>query len=232
MSCRFSTMVTLVPSAANIDAYSTPITPAPTTTIDAGIDWRSRMPSESSTRCSSNSTPSGRAGLVPVAMTMYSPLTVVRSPRERSSTRRVCSSRNRPSAGDQIDPVAHQLVAHRFGLFADDVAGSRQQVGRCDLVLDPIARAVELALVHPGQVQNRLAQRLRRDGAGIDADAAEHRPLLDDRDRFAQLGRRDRGLLAARARADDDHVVFEYRTHELTSTPVRCGRASKTATCT
>ena len=45
------------------------ITPAPTTTIDDGSDFRSRMPSESSTRCSSNSTPEGRAGRVPVAMT-------------------------------------------------------------------------------------------------------------------------------------------------------------------
>ncbi len=67
---RFSTTVTLVPSAANIDAYSMPITPAPTTTIEAGIALRSRMPSESSTRSSSNSTPAGRAGLVPVAITM------------------------------------------------------------------------------------------------------------------------------------------------------------------
>ena len=33
---RFSTTVTLVPSAANIDAYSMPMTPAPTTTIDCG----------------------------------------------------------------------------------------------------------------------------------------------------------------------------------------------------
>ncbi len=45
-----------------------PITPAPTTTIDDGMVLRSRMPSESSTRFSSNSTPAGRAGLVPVAM--------------------------------------------------------------------------------------------------------------------------------------------------------------------
>ncbi len=50
MLSRFSTTVTLVPSAANIEAYSMPITPAPTTTIDVGSDFRSRMPSESSTR--------------------------------------------------------------------------------------------------------------------------------------------------------------------------------------
>ena len=70
MLSRFSTTVTLVPSAANMEAYSMPITPAPTTTIVAGSDFRSRMPSESSTRSSSNSTPVGRAGLVPVAITM------------------------------------------------------------------------------------------------------------------------------------------------------------------
>ena len=69
MSSRFSTTVTLVPNAANIEAYSMPITPAPTTTIEAGSVLRSRIPSESSTRSSSNSTPDGRAGLVPVAMT-------------------------------------------------------------------------------------------------------------------------------------------------------------------
>ena len=66
---RFSTTVTLVPSAANIEAYSMPMTPAPTTTIEVGMFFRSRMPSESSTRFSSNSIPAGRAGLVPVAMT-------------------------------------------------------------------------------------------------------------------------------------------------------------------
>ena len=47
---RRSTTVTRVPSAANIDAYSTPITPAPTTTIDAGTASRPRMPSESTIR--------------------------------------------------------------------------------------------------------------------------------------------------------------------------------------
>ena len=73
-----------------------PITPAPTTTIEAGSDLRSRIPSESSTRSSSNSTPDGRAGVVPVAMTMYSPLMVVVSRREGSSTAMVCGSTNRP----------------------------------------------------------------------------------------------------------------------------------------
>ena len=54
------------------------------------------MPSESSTRSSSNSTPAGRAGLVPVAITMKRPLTCMWSPRVGSSTATVCSSMNRP----------------------------------------------------------------------------------------------------------------------------------------
>ena len=70
MEGRFSTTVTLVPRAAKIEAYSMPMTPAPTTTIEDGTFVSPRMPSESSTRCSSNSIPAGRAGLVPVAMTI------------------------------------------------------------------------------------------------------------------------------------------------------------------
>ena len=78
---RFSTTVTRVPSAANIEAYSMPITPAPTTTIELGTCWIRSTPSESRTRSSSNSTCDGRAGRVPVAMTMFSAVTVLWSPR-------------------------------------------------------------------------------------------------------------------------------------------------------
>ncbi len=69
---RRSTTVTLVPSAANIEAYSMPITPAPTTTIDDGTLSRPRIWSESTMVAPSNSTVSGRAGLVPTAMTIFS----------------------------------------------------------------------------------------------------------------------------------------------------------------
>ena len=66
---RLSTTVTLVPSAPNIDAYSTPITPAPTTIIERGTRCSSlSRPSESMTVLSSNWTEDGRAGRVPQAM--------------------------------------------------------------------------------------------------------------------------------------------------------------------
>ena len=92
---RRSTTVTRVPSAANIEAYSMPITPAPTTTMLAGICSIARMPSESTTRRSSNSTCGGRAGRVPVATTILAAVTVWCSPRRSPTTSTACSSTNR-----------------------------------------------------------------------------------------------------------------------------------------
>ncbi len=83
---RFSTSVTCTPSAAAIEAYSRPITPPPITVIVAGRRRSRRMPSESSTVRSSNSTPAGRAGVVPTAITKRS------AESERSPTRSVCGS--------------------------------------------------------------------------------------------------------------------------------------------
>ena len=79
-SRRVSTTVTFVPTAANIDAYSMPITPAPTTTSVCGICLRLRMPSESRIDSSSNSMLGGRTGRLPVAITMRSASTTWRRP--------------------------------------------------------------------------------------------------------------------------------------------------------
>jgi hypothetical protein len=114
-------------------------------------------------------------------------------------------------------------LRHHVDLAAD-VLGARQQVGDGDLFLDPVAGAVQLALAHAGQVEHRLAQRLGRDGAGVDADAAEHVAALDDRDRLAELGRRDRGLLAAGTGTDDDEVVARLRAGEIPRTRHRRSR--------
>ncbi len=72
---RASTTVTRVPSAANIEAYSMPITPAPTTTIVCGTASRFSTPSESTTRLPSNAISGGRAGRVPTPMTIFSAVT-------------------------------------------------------------------------------------------------------------------------------------------------------------
>ena len=92
---RCSTTVTLVPRAANMDAYSIPITPAPATTIERGTACRWTIPSESMTVRSSNSTLAGRAGRVPVAITILSALARRTRP-SPPSTSTVCWSRKRP----------------------------------------------------------------------------------------------------------------------------------------
>ena len=79
-SRRESMTVTLVPTAANIDAYSMPITPAPTTTSDCGMCARLRMPSESMIDSSSNSIAAGGAGRLPVAITIAPASTTCRRP--------------------------------------------------------------------------------------------------------------------------------------------------------
>ena len=92
---RCSTTVTLVPSAANMEAYSIPITPAPATTIERGTVCRWTIPSESMTVRSSNSTLGGRAGRVPVAITILS--AVARRTRPSPlSTSTVCGSMKLP----------------------------------------------------------------------------------------------------------------------------------------
>ena len=64
-----------------------PITPAPTTTIERGTCSRLMMPSESMIVLSSKATLDGRAGLVPVAMTILSAVILrIRPPPSSIST--------------------------------------------------------------------------------------------------------------------------------------------------
>ena len=114
---RRSTTVTLVPSAANIEAYSMPITPAPTTTMLRGTACRLMTPSESTIVRSSKSTLSGRAGRVPAAMMILSAVTLVSRPVAAVDPDRVRVGEP-AGAGDHRDVVAGQLVADDVGLPA------------------------------------------------------------------------------------------------------------------
>ena len=96
------------------------------------------MPSESMIVRSSKSTLAGRAGRVPVAMTILSAVTLVSRPAPPSTADRVRVDEP-AGAGEHRDPVAGQLVADDVDLPADHVLGAGGQVGDGDLVLDPVA---------------------------------------------------------------------------------------------
>ena len=135
---RCSTTVTLVPSAANIEAYSMPITPAPTTTIDRGTCSRCWMPSESMTVRSSNATLAGRAGRVPVAMTMFSARDRPDPAGAVVDLQRCAGRRTGAVPVQDRDPVAGQLAADDVDLAADHVLG-RGPPGRA-MVISSLTR--------------------------------------------------------------------------------------------
>ena len=231
MLSRFSTTVTLVPSAANIEAYSMPITPAPTTTIVVGqrLQVEDAVGVEHAVVVELDAGRAGRLG----AGGDHDVFTADRCALAAGGFLDQHGVRVDEAAValDEVDAVAHELRPDDVLLLADHVAGAREQVGGGDLLLDAVARAVQLALAHAGEVDDGLAQRLRRDGPGVHADPAEHAAAFDDRHRLAELCRRDRGLLAARTRADDDEVVLQHGTHGKRSTPVtRISHADRQST--
>ncbi len=124
-------------------------------------------------------------------------------------------------AVQQLDPVAVELAADDLGLAADDVRRPGEQVLDGDVLLDPVVLAVEVTHVHAGQVEDGLAQGLRRDRARVDADAADHVPAFDDGRALAELGRGDGRLLPSRAGAEDEQVVVGIG-HERSVAEPRC----------
>ena len=186
---RRSTTVTLVPSAANMDAYSMPMIPG------AHDHHRPRHPLQVDDPVGIHdgalveldaAGPGGPGAGGDHDLVGGGPadpaVAVVDLHRVRVD--------EMPGAGEHRDPVAGQLAADHVDLPADDVLGAGGQVGDGDLVLDPVALPVHLPLVQAGQVQDRLAQGLGRDRAGVEAHAADHVLALDDRHLPARASRR------------------------------------------
>ena len=85
---------TFAPSAANVQAYSQPTAPAPTTAIDSGSRSSSRIVSESYTSGLPNGKTGGRAGDDPVAIKMYSACSRTSAVPAPVFTLTVCGSSN------------------------------------------------------------------------------------------------------------------------------------------
>ena len=208
---RLSTTVTFVPSAPNIDAYSTPITPAPTTVIVRGTRCSSlSRPSESMTVRSSNSTDAGRAGRVPPAMMIRrgaDRLVGVLDPHRV----RVLEA---GLAGQQSDAVAAELLAHDRRLGRHDARRAvHQLLERVLLGLLDAGRVEHVERALGELLQHRLAQGLGGDRPGVDRDAAEALAALGHRHPLAELGGLDGGLLTAGPGTDDEKVELHRPAH-------------------
>ena len=206
---RRSTTVTLVPSAANMEAYSMPITPAPATTIERGTCSRWMMPSESMMVFSSKATLAGRAGLVPDGDD-----DVVRADLPGPAAAVVDLDLVRPGepggAGDDRDAVAGQLAAHHVTFLGDHARGSGGQVRDRDLVLDPVGLPVDLALVDAGEIEDGLAERLGGNRARVQADSAKHVGPFHHGDSPVELRGGDRRPLPARPGTDHQQFIVMH----------------------
>ena len=85
------------------------------------------------------------------------------------------SAARKASAGRRCAPVAHELVCSTSTSWSS-VFCSRWTRSPRDFLLDPVAPAIEAALAPAGEVQHRLAQRLRRDRAGMHRTPPSRRP--------------------------------------------------------
>ena len=107
-----------------------------------------------------------------------------------------------------LHAVAGELVLQHLDLVVERLVQARHQVGGADVLLHPVGAAVEAALAPAGEVEHGLAQRLGRDGAGVDGDPADAAALLDDQNGPADLGGLHGGAAPGGAAADDNHVVI------------------------
>src|SRR5439155_22614333 len=108
-------------------------------------------------------------------------------------------------------------------LLLDHVSRPRREVRDRDLVLEAVVLPVDRALPDPGQVDDRLADRLRRDRPDVDAVPADDLAALDERDLLPELGRLDRSLLPSGPAADHEELVVEAH-------PVALARSRRSAT--
>ena len=204
---RWSTTVTFVPRRPNIDAYSTPITPAPTTVMLRGSRWWRLQQAVGVDHVlvvelhvlrprgvgAGGDDDVGRGDLLGAVLvgdrrSCARPRTAPLPNSSPTRLRRNCSRTTCASA-----PTTRAARSIRNSIACALAPLGVERVG-------DVERA-------PGElVEHRHAQRLGGDRAGVDGDAAEALLALDDGDALAELGGLDGGLLAARARADDEEV--------------------------
>jgi hypothetical protein len=113
-------------------------------------------------------------------------------------------------AVDHIHSIASQLIFDDSDLVRDDVIRTEGEVFDGDRGLQPVAGPIQIPLPKAGEVQHGFTQRLARNRAGINADAAHHNLPLDDADLMAELRSLNGGFLTGWPCADDEKVVMSH----------------------
>ena len=196
---RFSTSVTCMPSAAAIDAYSRPITPPPITVSVRGSSTRCRIPSESSTVRSSNSTPGGRAGTVPTAITIFSPA-ISKLPRAVDAQRVRVGERR--GAVEHAHAVAAQLVCDHVLLVLDHLCVRHS---RSSIAISCLSGTRCRRPTRPGRSAREAARSVFDGTVPVLVETPPTRRARRAR-RACRASRLDGGALTGRPGADRDQV--------------------------
>ncbi len=175
---RVSTRVTGTSSALKIVAYSMPMTPAPTT-VEAARHPRAgdhRVAVENVFVVERNvRRPIGRG-----ADRNQDPLGGVDMlVAGRAGDRQLVRVEEFGGTDEGADAVALELMLQHLDLMLERHVQPHAEVGAVDLLLHPVGAAVEAALAPARQVERGLAQRLRRDRAGVDRNTADAAAILD-----------------------------------------------------
>ena len=140
------------------------------------------------------------------------------------STSSVCGSAKRAVPSRISIPLRFNCARTTSPCLLLDGLDAEAEVRDRELFLDDVVAAVEGAMPEPGEVEDPFAERLGRDRPALERDTAQRRGD-PRRPPLADLGRRDRGLLAGRPRADDREVVLGMSPWRSTSAP-RTSRSS------
>jgi len=108
----------------------------------------------------------------------------------------------------RVHAIAIELIVDDSHFMIEHIRDLPPQIGHLDVPLLSVAFAVNVALPKAGQVHDRFAHRLRRNRAGVHANAPHLTvAAVDDRDSLLQFGRCDGSLLSGRTAANHDQIV-------------------------
>ena len=200
-----------MPRSWYIDANSTPTAPLPTTTMSFGSESDFRTSSLVTIRLPSTSRPGSDLTREPVArITSFASRTrspplpgVPSSPGWLTRTFVGPSRRPRPCDPGDLVLVDQRLQAGPESL--DDLVAAGGHLDVVDLGLAGELQAEVLRVPDAIGEGGRFEQRLGRDAAAVEARPADL-VLVDERDLEPQLGRPERGRVAAGAGAEDDEI--------------------------